>query len=193
MRIARQCKNKKLFYKTTTATIFHRTQINVPQPFSNITCRCELAVQHPFFETSQSCVSSTVTLSLRFKSSPAIPGKAEISGAAGYLMNAGHFRRNLVSSGDLNRPRSPEVRKPLACFLCYFLHDAKSDNSFSLQRTSRFCKPRISAPKPKLCTNPIKSFAASRQCPCRDSTLPRAFSAALGGIFRPLRGNSYFL
>ena len=66
----------------------------------------------------------------------------------------------------------------------YFLHDAKSDNPFSLQRTSRFSKPRFSAQiynfpltklKPfqrkirgsanlesahrqKLCTNPIKSF-----------------------------------
>ena len=58
---------------------------------------------------------------------------------------------------------------------------------------SRFCKPRFSSPRWRLPTNKIKSFAASRQCPCRDSTLPRAFSAALGGIFRPLRGNSYFL
>ena len=116
LRIARQCKNKKLFYKTTTATIFHRTQTNVPQPFSNIACRCELAVQHPFFETSQSCVSSTVTLSHRFKSSPAIPGKLAIPDAAGYMMMAGHFSKSHVSSGDLNRPRSPEVRKPLGYF-----------------------------------------------------------------------------
>ena len=128
MRIARQCKNKKLFYKTTTATISHRTQTNVPQPFSNIACRCELAVQHPFFETSQSCVSTTATLSHRFKSSPAIPGKAEISGAAGYLMNAGHFSENYVSSGDLNRGRRTESR----VLFGYFLHNAKSDKSFSL-------------------------------------------------------------
>ena len=49
MRIARQCKNKKLFYKTTTATISHRTQTNVQQSFSNTACHCELAVQQPFF------------------------------------------------------------------------------------------------------------------------------------------------
>ena len=43
----------------------------------------------------------------------------------------------------------------------YFLHDAKSDNPFSLQRTSRFCKPRISAPEQQLRTNKIKSFCRS--------------------------------
>ena len=103
MRIARQCKNKKLFYKTTTATISHCTQTNVPQPFSNIACRCELAVQHPFFETLQSCVSTKVTLSHRFKSSPAIPGNLTVFCTAGYMMMAGRFRKNHESSGDLNR------------------------------------------------------------------------------------------
>ena len=126
LRIARQCKNKKLFYKTTTATISHRTQTNVPQPFSNIACRCELAVQHPFFETSQSCVSTTATLSYRFKSSPSISGKFVIFCTAGYLMNAGHFRKNHVSSGDLNRGRRTESR----VLFGYFLHNAKSDKPF---------------------------------------------------------------
>ena len=91
-------------------------KLTCSNPFSNTACYCELAVQHPFFETSQSCVSTKVTLSHRFKSSPAIPGKAVISGAAGYMMMAGRFRKNHVSSGDLNRPRSPEVRKPLGYF-----------------------------------------------------------------------------
>ena len=40
----------------------------------------------------------------------------------------------------------------------YFLHDAKSDNSFSLQRTSRFSKPRFSSPQWRLRTNKIKTF-----------------------------------
>ena len=35
---------------------------------------------------------------------------------AGYLMNAGHFSKNNVSTGDLNRSRSPEVRRPLVYF-----------------------------------------------------------------------------
>ena len=77
---------------------------------------CELAVQHPFFESQQSCVCCIASLSHRFKSSPAIPGKFAMPSATGYMMNAGHFRQNLESSGDLNRPRSPEVRKPLGYF-----------------------------------------------------------------------------
>ena len=52
----------------------------------------------------------------RFKSLPAIPGKVAVPGVAGYLMNAGHFSESHVSTGDLNRPRSPEVRKPLVYF-----------------------------------------------------------------------------
>ncbi len=85
---------RKAFSQHTAATISHRTQTNVqPQISSEKPC-CKLAVQQPIFEISQSCVSSAVTLSHRFKSSPAIPGKAAIPGAAGYMMNAGHFSRN---------------------------------------------------------------------------------------------------
>ena len=79
------------------------------QPFSNIVCYCELAESPLFFETLQSCVSTKVTLSHRFKSSPAISGKVALSGAAGYMMMAGHFCKNLESSGDLNR--SPGVQR----------------------------------------------------------------------------------
>ena len=107
---------RKAFSQHTAATISHRTQTNVqPQISSEKPC-CKLAVQQPIFEISQSCVSSAVTLSHRFKSSPAIPGNLAVPGAAGYMMNAGHFSENYVSSGDLNRPRSPEVRKPLGYF-----------------------------------------------------------------------------
>ena len=107
---------ESFFYQHTTATISHHTQTNVQNPFSNTACYCELAVHLPFFESPQSCVCTTASLSHRFKSSPAIPGKAAVSGAAGYMMMAGHFRKSHVSSGDLNRPRSPEVRKPLGYF-----------------------------------------------------------------------------
>ena len=107
---------KKSFFQRTTTPTSHYTKANEQSHISSATTYCELAVQHPFFETSQSCVSTTATLSHRFKSSPAIPGKLAIPGAAGYLMNAGHFRESYVSSGDLNRPRSPEVRKPLGYF-----------------------------------------------------------------------------
>ena len=124
------------------------------QPFSNIVCYCELAESPLFFETLQSCVSTKVTLSHRFKSSPAISGKVEIPGAAGYMMMAGYFRRNHVSSGDLNRGRRTESR----VLFGYFLHDAKSDNPFPSQGESRFCKPRFSSPQWRLRTNKIKTF-----------------------------------
>ena len=159
------------------------------QPFLNSICYCERAVKQPIFETLQSCVSTKVTLSHRFKSSPAIPGKVAIPGTAGYLMNAGHFSRNLVSSGDLNRPRESRGSQPSACFCGTFctpqkvpirslcrehrgftnLDSARHNGGFVQTKLkpfpkgdSRFCKPRISAHKQKLRTNPIKSFAALR-------------------------------
>ena len=39
----------------------------------------------------------------RFKSLPAIPGEVAAFRKTGYLMNAGHFHKNTVSTGDLNR------------------------------------------------------------------------------------------
>ena len=117
---------EKSFSQHTRASTSHRTQTNVQPQISSEKPYCELAVQHPFFETSQSCVSTKVTLSHRFKSSPSIPGKVAMPGVAGYMMMAGHFRGNYVSSGDLNRPRSPEVRKPLVCFLVLFAQRKKN-------------------------------------------------------------------
>ena len=102
----------KAFYKPTAATLFHCAQINGSQQISSAKSYCKLAAQQPIFETSQSCVSTKVTLSHRFKSSPAIPGKVEIPGLAGYLMNASHVSENLESSGDLNRPRESRGSQP---------------------------------------------------------------------------------
>ena len=96
---------------------------------SSAKSHCELAAKQPIFETLQSCVCTTVTLSHRFKSSPAISGKVVIPGVAGYLMNAGHFYESHVSSGDLNRPRSPEVRKPLV-YSPFFSYKRKEKNRF---------------------------------------------------------------
>ena len=57
---------EKLFKHTKTPTS-HRTQTNVQPQISSTKTHCELEVQQPFFETSQSCVCTTVTLSHRFK------------------------------------------------------------------------------------------------------------------------------
>ena len=35
---------------------------------------------------------------------------------ASYMMKTVHFSKNTISTGDLNRPRSPEVRRPLVYF-----------------------------------------------------------------------------
>ncbi len=94
----------------------------------------------------------------RFKSLPAIPGKPTIFTITGYLMNAGHFSKNHVSTGDLNRPRSPEVRKPLACFLILFARRKKNVKTSPSQGVPRFSKPRISTLEPQLRTTTIKTF-----------------------------------
>jgi hypothetical protein len=90
---------------------------------------------------------------------PAIPGEVAAFRKTGYLMKAGHFRFKNVSTGDLNRGRRTESR----VLFGYFLHDAKSDNPFSLQRISRFCKPRSSTPQPQLRAATIKTFQGSSE------------------------------
>ena len=82
--------------------------------------------------------------SQRFKSLPSILCKIVVC-TAGYLMKAGHLIQNIVSTGDLNRGR----RACPACFLCYFLHAAKSNIPFPFRELSD--KQKV--------------------CPCRGSTL----------------------
>ena len=148
---------KSSFQHGQTST-FHRTQTNVQSQISSVKTYCELAERLLFFETSQSCVSTIATLSHRFKSSPAIPGKLAVPDTAGYMMKAGHFSKSHVSSGDLNRLRSPEVRKPLACFLVLFARRKKNVKTSPLQEAPRFSKPRNSTPKHQLPTATIKTF-----------------------------------
>ena len=83
---------RKAFSQRSNASTFHRTQTNVQLQISSMKPYCELAAKHSFFESQQSCVCTTASLSHRFKSSPAISGKVEIPGAAGYMMMAGYFR-----------------------------------------------------------------------------------------------------
>ena len=89
---------------------------------------------------------------------------------AGYLIKAGHFAQNIVSTGDLNRGR----RDCPACFLCYFLHAAKSNIPSPLQGVPRFCKPRISALQRRFHWGQIKSLLLSQQ----SSAASRLFPAA---------------
>ena len=152
---------RKVFYKRAAATIFRHSQTNEQLPFLNSICYCELAVQQSFSETSQSCVSTTVTLSHRFKSSPAIPGKVAIPGTAGYMMNAGHFSENFVSSGDLNR--SPESRgSQTSGILLVLFVQAKRINPYSLAGSFEVLRTSIQPTKRQHRTNKLKSFAAPR-------------------------------
>ena len=82
---------RKAFSQHSKTSTFHHTQTNGSQQISSAKSYCKLAAKQPIFETLQSCVSTTATLSHRFKSSPAIPGKVALSGTAGYMMNAGHL------------------------------------------------------------------------------------------------------
>ena len=112
LRFMKDNKNNERRFSSCYGNNFAQAQTNERQRIQPKKTYCELAVQHPFFESQQSCVSTKVTLSHRFKSSPAIPGKLAVPGTAGYLMNAGHFRKNHVSSGDLNRPRESRGSQP---------------------------------------------------------------------------------
>ena len=128
-------RKRKAFSQHSKTSTFHHTQTNVQLQISSAKNHCELAAKQPFFETSQSCVSIKGTLSHRFKSSPSIPGKVALSDAAGYIMMAGHFRENHVSSGDLNR--SPESRglQTSGVLLVLFVQ-AKRINPYSLAGSS---------------------------------------------------------
>ena len=110
-------RKRKAFSQHSKTSTFHHTQTNVQLQISSAKPHCELAAKQPFFETSQSCVCTKVTLSHRFKSSPAILGNATDFRAAGYLMMAGHFRQNHESSGDLNRRSQDGV--PCAFWLLF--------------------------------------------------------------------------
>ena len=149
---AKPTNKEKPFFSTAKSQFPTAPKLTCSYKFHPRKPYCELAVQQPFFETSQSCVSTKATLSHRFKSSPAIPGKLAIPVAAGYLMSAGHFSRNLVSSGDLNRGSQGLPR----VLFGYFLHDAKSDNPYSLSEASMFCEPRSSAQNYKFALTKLK-------------------------------------
>ena len=149
---------RKAFSERNKTSTSHRAQTYGSQQILSAKPYCELAVQQSFFETSQSCVSSTATLSHRFKSSPSIPGNLAMPSAAGYMMMAGHFRESHVSSGDLNRPRESRGSQPSACFLVTFCTTQKVTSRFPYGKVSRFCEPRFSSPQWRLRTNKIKTF-----------------------------------
>ena len=61
----------------------------------------------------------------------------------------------------LNRPRSPEVRKPLACFLVLFARRKKNVKTSLFRGVPRFSKPLFSSSQQQLPTDKLKSFCRS--------------------------------
>ena len=104
-------RKRKAFSQHSKTSTFHHTQTNVQLQISSAKNHCELAAKQPFFETSQSCVSTTVTLSHRFKAfSPAFCRQNRFRHEPPEIFAEIFFGR------ALNRPWSPEVRKPLVYF-----------------------------------------------------------------------------
>ena len=79
---------------------------------------------------------------------------------AGYMMLAGHFRRNLVSSGDLNRRSQDGV--PCAFYVTFCTMQKVTSRSPS-QGAPRFYEPRISAQNYKFALTKLNPFAALRR------------------------------
>ena len=144
---------KKRIFQHTKISISHRNKTNAQQPFSNIACHCELAVHLLLFEKTSvlrlHCGNPFAPIQSLYTA--VLWAKPVSARAAGKLCK-------ITSSRALNRPRSPEVRKPLACFLILFARRKKNVKTSPLQGTPRFSKPRISPPQPQLRTATIKTF-----------------------------------
>jgi hypothetical protein len=153
--------NPKPFFCTNLSLLLSKATLFHPPPPIRTTLNLLFAKNTAILLLFALILCCKARISHRFKSLPAIPGEVAAFRKTGYLMITGHFRKNHVSTGDLNRPRSPEVRKPLACFLVLFARRKKNVKTFPLQGASRFCKPRISPPQWHLRTATIKSFQGS--------------------------------
>ena len=122
-------KNSFQHCKTPTSQC---TKTNVQLQISSAITYCELTVHLLIFEKTSVLRQ---LYSYPFAPIQIIAGdirKTAVFCFAGYLMNAGHFRKNTVSTGDLNRGRRTESR----VLFGYFLHDAKSDNSYPFAGSS---------------------------------------------------------
>ena len=170
-------KKKSFFQRTTTPTSLY-TKANEQSHISSAKTYCELAVYLLFFR-------KTSVLRLHY-SNPFAPIQSLFAGvlqtkpvSAGA---AGNFCK-ITSDRALNRPRSPEVRKPLVYFW-FFSYKRKARKTSPLQEASRFSKPRISTPKQQIRTSKIKSFCR----PWRNFFPPFGDAMLLQQQFLPLRG-----
>ena len=113
----------KSIFQHTKISISHRTQTNEQSRFLSAITYCELAVQQSIFEKHQSCVCTTVILSHRFKAFwPAFCRQNR------FRQNPPEIFANSLPAElwIVGRRASPRV------LFGYFLHNAKSNNPFSL-------------------------------------------------------------
>ena len=102
--------------------------------------------------------------------------KTAVFCVAGYLMNAGSFNNNHVSTGDLNRGRRTESR----VLFGYFLHDAKSDNPYSFVGSSEVLQTSIQLAA--MAASPPMKLSFRKVCPHSGLHALRAFPP-YGGHF----------
>ena len=150
--------NQKPFFCTNLSFLLSQAILFHPPPPLSTSLNLLFAKNTAVLLISALILCCKAGTSHRFKSLPAIPGEVAAFRKTGYLINAGRFRNNHVSTGDLNRPRSPEVRKPLACFLVLFARRKKNVKTSLSQGAPRFCKPRSSPLQLQLRTATIKTF-----------------------------------
>ena len=104
--------NQKPFFLTNLSLLLSKTTLFHPPLSIPTTLNLLSAKNAAFLLLFALILCCKAGVSHRFKSLPAIPSEVAAFRKTGYLMKAGHFRKNTLSTGDLNRPRSPEVRKP---------------------------------------------------------------------------------
>ena len=178
---------KKSFFQHPTATASHCTKANEQLQILSTTTYCELAVHLLIFvKTSvlrQHCGNPFAPIqSLYAGVLQAKPVSAEAAGKLG----------KLTSGRALNRPRSPEVRKPLVYFW-YFSYTRKVRKTFLSQEVPRFRKPRISPPQPQLRTATIKTFQGSSEVrKPQISALKQQIRTTPLNPFEPFQGLSNF-
>ena len=148
----RPINKEKFLIKPTAAQTSHRTKANEQSHILSSKTYCKLAVHLLLFE-------KTSVLRLHYDN-PFAPIQSLFAGVLWAkpvsAEAAGKFSK-YISGRALNRPRSPEVRKPLVYFW-YFSYTRKVRKTFLSQEVSRFSKPRFSTPQPQLRTATIKTF-----------------------------------
>ena len=123
---AKPTNKEKLFLSMAKLQLSTAPKLTCSHKFHLRKPYCELAAKHPFFETSQSCVSSTASISHRFKAfSPPFCAKNRFRLVPPEAM-LNFLRQSFESSPGVQRAAA------LGVFLWYFLHAAKSTNPYSL-------------------------------------------------------------